>query len=449
MLFFVFVAIILLVFGSAVRYSSPSWRMLRPPQALWHKVAHDNGLTQIVEDTSVTGSPVVSAYAGGLNVRFEKSGALSPSTRITVWDADRRIEGFTIHPRLDTRVTPLSFETGDPEFDAAFRVDGDATAARAFLSADVRQELLQLRHEGSLEIDGALRLTVPRLQRRTLSRHFPLLFSLARRLVSSHLVAERVAANARRDPDAQVRLHNVRMLARELRQETVAAEALRAACSDESPQIRLEAARALGAEAHDVLLRLAERGTSVAVEAVEALDGSAPLERARALLTRVVAGSNVAVASACAALLGRIGGDASVAPLADVLRNAAGALAVAAAKALGATRAPSAEAPLLDALTRDDTELRAAAVAQLGAVGGAVSVPALKEAAERDASLDRAVRRAIAEIHARMPDASPGELSMADVDAGRLSIADSGAGHVSLADEQAGRVSLPERVRQR
>jgi HEAT repeat protein len=112
-----------------------------------------------------------------------------------------------------------------------------------------------------------------------------------------------------------------------------------------------------------------------------------------------------------------------------------GDLAVAAAEALGATGSPAAEAPLLAALERDIPDLRVAAARALGRVGTAAAVVPLKDAEGRagDSAFSRAARQAIAEIQARLPGASPGQLSIASGESGTL----------SLVDDERGRLSLP------
>ncbi|HVR97938.1 MAG TPA: hypothetical protein VMW27_15070 [Thermoanaerobaculia bacterium] len=47
----------------------------------------------------------------------------------------------------------------------------------------------------------------------------------------------------------------------------------------------------------------------------------------------------------------------------------------------------------------------------------------MSEGSARDSDLHRATRQAIAEIQARLPSASPGQLSIAGDEAGQLSIA--------------------------
>ena len=76
-----------------------------------------------------------------------------------------------------------------------------------------------------------------------------------------------------------------------------------------------------------------------------------------------------------------------------------------------------------------------AAARALGRVGTTAAVVTLKEAEAqaREADFSRAVRQAIAEIQARLPGASPGQLSIASGESGTL----------SLVEDERGRLSLP------
>ena len=109
-------------------------------------------------------------------------------------------------------------------------------------------------------------------------------------------------------------------------------------------------------------------------------------------------------------------------------------LAVSAARALAETGLAAAEAPLLAALARDPPALRVAAAEALGRVGSAAGVLPLKEIEARDPddATRRAARQAVAAIQARLPGASPGQLSLAASEAGGLSLAEDQTGRLSL-----------------
>lgn len=78
--------------------------------------------------------------------------------------------------------------------------------------------------------------------------------------------------------------------------------------------------------------------------------------------------------------------------------------------------------------------VRVAAAESLGRVGSAESVPTLRDAASRSdaGGMRRAVRQAVAGIHARLSGAEPGQLSLAVGGAGELSLAGDEPGSVSL-----------------
>jgi HEAT repeat protein len=231
---------------------------------------------------------------------------------------------------------------------------------------------------------------------------------LSRRLVAPEPVRGRLAANARHDPVAGVRLLNLLALVRLHPGDAFTAAELRAATSDRDAEVRLRAGIELGKDGRDVLLALAaDRAVEdrCSARAIEALGRDFPAEQARAQLARAcreVRREPLRPASlrACIAVLGRRGG---------------------------------AEATLINALELGHEQVRVAAADALGAVGSAAAVLPLKEAAERHGgTLASAARNAIAEIQSRLTG-SPGELSLAEGE----------AGHLSLTADVGGRVSLP------
>jgi HEAT repeat protein len=113
-----------------------------------------------------------------------------------------------------------------------------------------------------------------------------------------------------------------------------------------------------------------------------------------------------------------------------------GDLAVSAAHALAETGETAALEPLLSALTRDRPPVQAAAAEALGRIGTARAILPLREleSDSRDDVIRRAARQAVASIQARLPGASPGQLSLADADTGALSLADDETGRLSLDD---------------
>src|SRR6185436_6156063 len=174
-----------------------------------------------------------------------------------------------------------------------------------------------------------------------------------------------------------VRLQNLLCLIRELPEAPETLEALRTACSDPSPEVRLQAAKGRGAEGRDLLLDLAESQVddAVSAEAVSALDRELPFERTKAILDHALDGSRPKTARACLEALGRSGDAAAV------------------------------ELPLILALQREEADLRLAAANALGRAGSVAAVLPLQEAAERsprDKELNQATREAIAEIQSRL-----------------------------------------------
>jgi HEAT repeat protein len=187
-------------------------------------------------------------------------------------------------------------------------------------------------------------------------------------------------------------------------------------------------------------LKLAESPAddTVTAEAVSILGQELAFERTRAILDRARGLRHIQTARVCLEVLGRSGTADAVGALAKVMEEEVGALAPAAAQALGAAGSPAAEPPLILALQSEKADLRVAAANALGRVGSVTAVLPLKEAAERswlDLELRRATHQAVAEIHSRLPGASPGQLSLAGAEMGQLSLAQDGVGQLSLSDE--------------
>lgn len=388
----------------------------------------------------------VEARVGPVKVRIEDSKA----QRYDLWIAITfpGPPGFSgVRMRREAYRPPgaREIEAGDELFDSRFFVEGPSRLLAVLLDAETRALLLSVNLEGELEISGSeIRLET---HDERLPDLLPLLLDITRRFTDGVDVAQRLAENARQDPEAGVRLRNLLVLARELPGEPGTIEALRAACSDPSPQIRLRAAMALGAEGRGVLAELAEstEDDAISAQAVAAVGRELPFEHTRGILEHALRRRRLQTARSCLEALGQSGNAAAVDLLEKVLAIEKGELAVAAALALGMIGSPDAEPPLLLALRREKMDIRVAAATALGRAGSAAAVLPLKDAADsaRDNELRRATRQAIAEIQSRLQGASPGQLSLAGAEAGQLSLTDAEAGRLSLAQGESGQLSLP------
>jgi HEAT repeat protein len=337
-------------------------------------------------------------------------------------------------------------EVGDEPLDQEFFIEGPVQLVTAMLDAEVRRLLLAANAEGEVEIrDGAV---CAQVSQAALPRLLPLLLDIGQRLTQNLDIAGRLADNARRDPLPGVRLRNLLVLARERAGEPVTLDALRAACSDSSPEIRLRAAVELGAEGHEVLIALAAstEDDTWSAQAVSALGQHLPFERTKAILDQALRSHRLETARACLASLGRWRA-AGVDELVKVLESEQDELAAAAALALGETGEASAEPPLHRALRYGSPDLQIAAATALGRIGSVETVLPLQEAAESGGrDVRQAAHQAIAEIQARLQGAAPGQLSLTADEAGQLSLSEGEAGQLSLAPETAGQLSpRPER----
>jgi hypothetical protein len=309
-------------------------------------------------------------------------------------------------------------EVGHLGFDQQFDVQGSTAMVRARLDGPTRDALLELARrplrDGQLTVaNGQLRAMVPPAQRAGLSDPagaVPLLAKVARRLSARIDVIAELATNVREDPVAGVRVQCLRTLVRDSpRPASALAPLLGEAAHDPDPEVRLEAAAALGVEGEAVLGALvadtavdddiAARAAAILGPRIDAGVARATLQHERTVSS---ARRRPAVARACALALGE--------------------------------RGEAQDEALLLAIAADDRDdaLRLAAVRALARVGSAQAVPSLAElAGAASADLRRAGREAIATIQSRLHGATPGQLSL---HAG-------GAGQVALADDAAGRLS--------
>lgn len=434
------VALLGLIASYWIEYHNKPRPMSRRRLRLWQKAAAS--CAQVVEK-----GPPLRARAGALDVRIDPLGDQDLQISVVV-PGPPDFQKVRICPKAEANPWLQDIEVRDAWFDRTFCVEGPIRLVFALLDGRTRH---LLRHcvdpKSRLAISlGEIRAVIP-LQR--LSFILPHLLELGQRLAQPLDVLQRVAENAREDPEAGVRLQNLLVLVHELPGNPMTIEALRTACSDASPEIRLRAAKELGPEGRDILLEFAEsrEDDAFSAGAVSILDRELPVERMKAILDHAQDERSIQTARACLEVLGRRGDAAAVDMLAEVLAFEStletDELAVAAAQALEATGNPAAEPPLIPALQSEHADLRVAAANALGRVGSVAAVLPLEEAESflRDAELRRAARQAIAEIQARLPGASPGQLSMAEVETGQLSLAPE-AGQLSYATDAAGQLSL-------
>lgn len=340
-------------------------------------------------------------------------------------------------------------EVGSEPFDNTFFIAGPILLVLSLLDAEARDLLLRVNTHTSA--GNRLEIVSGRLQVETadhqLSLVLPLLLALGKRFDRPLGVERLLARNAIQDPEAGVRLKNILLLIRELPGHERTLEALRAARSDPSPEVRLRVGKALGAEGRGLLMALAEKleDDAISAEAVSFLGRELSFESTRAILRHALRRRCLQTARACLEVLGYSEDPSAVGLLVQVMEREQGDLAVFAARALERTGNPEAEGPLIQALHRDQAALRVAAAKALGGVGSSSAVLPLKEATERfsyDPELSRATRQAIAQIQVRLPGASPGQLSLAGAEAGQLSLAQAETGQLSLASDPEGQLSL-------
>ncbi|HYU31630.1 MAG TPA: HEAT repeat domain-containing protein [Thermoanaerobaculia bacterium] len=192
--------------------------------------------------------PTLLARAGPVEVRIGESESSDREVQVAI--AAPELSEMRIHRRETVHPYQYSWApenaTGDAQFDSAFFIEGPPALVLAVLDARTRTVLLWLSTRSRLALSlGEVRAEMPP---RDLSSTLPYLLEIGGRLAQPLDLARCLAENAHRDPEAGVRLQNLTVLARELPGSPATLEALRAACSDPSPEVRLRAAQELGDE---------------------------------------------------------------------------------------------------------------------------------------------------------------------------------------------------------
>ncbi len=455
-------SIIVMVVGGLVAWAAVRLAMERQDARLrsWRQAAADAGLEWVQERERFLGHELT-GRAGTLSVRFErfKRGKGPSGTRIEIdglahgpFGLSFRREG--LGTRLDRALAgERDIETGDAAFDREVFVSGQPAMARAVLGAEARRAVrwllngrIPLRDGACVEADvqvGHGKITVevtesvfdPADRPPVSGALLKSLLDAARLLAAPKAPAEAIARTAASDPVAGVRLACLRHLLEDLPQDPLTRPALLRAREDPSVPVRLAAALALGDDGRETLVQVVrspDADDASRARAIEALGDGLPSEVARDTLARAADGEHRASVLACVDALARTG-ERSVGLISEALSSPDGEVAVAAARALGRT-GPSSSSALVAALASEVPAVRVAAAESLGRVGSVECVPALRDAAERSdaGGMRRAVRQAVAGIHARLSGAEPGQLSLAAHATGELSLAGEEGGALSV-----------------
>ena len=420
-----FGALLVAAVGAAVGILVRAWQSERREES-WTHMAEDLGLASRswrrswfgpsgLSGTTPDGKIVEITEEGSGNARGTELSVGAPG-QIPAWlDLTTENLGTAFSRAFGER----DLEVGDPAFDAEVAVHGDAASAVAALTQEARVAARALICDGYAVQRGTVHFACRRGARDAAE-----LVVAARRaiwlaglLASSETIPRRLAAQASGDPLPGVRRRALERLADGFAELPETAAALAAALGDADPGVRVFAAARLGAAGEPTLLDLladAQVPDGVVVEALAALAGRLPAERAVALLVESAPGRGAAVLAA-----------------------AAGSLTTPAG--------PGAEEALVGLLGHEEREVRLAVAAALGRVGTTAAVAPLRAvvaAHPLDLGLRGGASEAIAAIQARADGAAPGQLSLAGGEAGTLTLADDhGSGRVALAEGGKGRAA--------
>jgi hypothetical protein len=383
----------------------------------------------------------------GVTFRRFRSHRLAVGTRIII-DGRRRIAGIPdlraegAVSTVDRALGVTELQVGDPGFDAEVFAQGPEDVLLPLLNHEARLAVRALVALGGRVSDGTVRIDLS-----TSHSVKPIAAALAAGLRAASCLRERSDAvgrlieNAQDDPCPEFRRRCLELLARRHAGDPRARDAFRALLRSRNPALRLGAAIPLATEGHETLAALAADPSTpepIAVRAIDAMGERLSAEHAAAGLEAALSRGRTQVALAWVGSLGRVGGSLAITRLSSALLGDPRETAVAAAAALAATGDPAAEPALIRALGSGHPELRVASAEALAVMGTTRAVAALHRAAQFHPSseLARATRQAIAAIQARLPGASPGQVSLADAESGQLSLTHrSDSGRLSVTNE--------------
>ena len=256
-------------------------------------------------------------------------------------------------------------------------------------------------------------------------------------------VEQRIEEHVRNDPDAGVRLTNLRALMTHFREAPLTDDAARYLLRDPSPKVLFEAARFLGDEAEDFLVGLLrapkidrETLAEVWTYARETMTGESHLKLYRAALDS----PHNAVRQSAMRHIGDQQMTALVPRLIDQIGHSNPSECVQIAHALSKFADPSVEDALIVLVEKDYPPLRVTAARALAQVGSSRAIGPLRRAAKGlDGTVNRECSAAIAAILSR-GQVSGGELSLLDEtgQAGELTLTAPDGGLTIASGEPAG-----------
>ena len=404
------------------------------------------GVALDLVDVTMDGTDI-EGRRGGLRIRIETSttARVRPVGRLIVRGLAQGLsmQRDSLLARVEQARGAPPVETGDEPFDQALYVRGQPLVVRALLDAETRALSLAalcgralgrdatVAVAGGLliaELDGEWSEDTPRLVEGVRG-----VVALAHRLEESDAEEERLSKVARNDPLPRVRQLALEALVDAAPAHDATERALRRACDDPDPALRLRAALLSGGKgARRALHALAARRDvpdEVSAAAVDELGGQLSLDDLRAILASAPHGRPKTDVAAVRALAR--GGRAVVAPLVAALPRFDDDVAVAAVEVLGEIAEPAAEDALIAAAARQDAAVRMAVARALGRLGSVRAVPVLRELEADGGTVLRAAREAVAAIQSRLGGASAGQLALAESDGGHLALAD-GDGRITL-----------------
>jgi len=323
-----------------------------------------------------------------------------------------------------SRAVMTDLKVGDRAFDDAVRLSGPEPVLLAVLDAETRKLVMDNVVKKAVVQKGLIKTLADKPE--TLVTAVPELIRTAQHLmITEDEVADRLAVNATNDPLVSVRLQNLRELVRRYSQgdlsEARSKTLFRSLLESDDPELRFEAATALGDEGIGVVCELATHRHApdrIRVRAISyLLEQPSNRQQAIAVLETIVTSSGQPrpVLRFVVTALGKLRHTPALGWLHELAQEPDPYLSEVVATALGEIADPSSEQHLFALLQHADTKTWSAVVQALRQVGTVDAIEPLRLVVKQgvDRALRKQIEATITTIQARLIGAEQGQLSVA------------------------------------
>ncbi|MGC4120022.1 MAG: HEAT repeat domain-containing protein [Myxococcales bacterium] len=254
------------------RMDSEAWRELgarlfrgplRAPRLDWRRLARELSLEH--PDPELAGIRIVTGTLDGVKVALaEECDPASGAPHVVAVEARGLPEELVLRAEdrleaLKKAVAGEDVQVGDPDFDRKVSVQGPQDVVLSVLGRAGRRAALQVVERGAVVKSGTIRLELARAAKHDEVVAAVRVVAEAAASLAARPVALALEANAKADPEPEVRRRNLEVLLRAWGRHDAVGRALQSALVDPSPQVRVLAAKQVDdARALPVLLALVE-----------------------------------------------------------------------------------------------------------------------------------------------------------------------------------------------